>query len=126
MLLLGSAERVQAQSIPVRALAPGRAKAPSKDDIPESHRPPSGMCRVWLENVPPSQQPAPTDCPSAIRNRPSNGRVIFPEDVPRVRRDDKGDDKGGDKGDDKGARGGDKPDRDDKKGRPRKPPEPTE
>jgi hypothetical protein len=27
--------------------------------------------------VPAAQQPAPTDCPSAIRNRPPNGRVIF-------------------------------------------------
>jgi len=35
------------------------------------------MCRIWLDDVPPAQQPAPTDCASAVRNRPSNGRVIF-------------------------------------------------
>ncbi|MEO6443957.1 MAG: hypothetical protein ABIP66_02175 [Gemmatimonadaceae bacterium] len=35
------------------------------------------MCRIWLDSVPPAQQPAPTDCASAIRNRPPNARVIF-------------------------------------------------
>ncbi|HNV75051.1 MAG TPA: hypothetical protein PKH96_10275, partial [Gemmatimonadaceae bacterium] len=46
-------------------------------------------CRIWIDNVPPSQQPAPTDCASAIKNRPSNGRVIFPEDGPRARKGEK-------------------------------------
>ncbi len=115
---LATAQGAGAQSLPVRSLAPGRMKAPSRDDIPESYRPPAGLCRVWLDNVPPAQQPAPTDCSSAIKNRPSNGRVIFPEDVPRARRDDKGDGK-----DDKAGRDERK---DDKKGKPRKPPEPTE
>ena len=41
------------------------------------------MCRIWIDNVPPAQQPAPTDCASAIKNRPPNGRVIFPEDGTR-------------------------------------------
>jgi hypothetical protein len=35
------------------------------------------MCRVWLENVPAGQQPAPTDCATAIRNRPNNARLVF-------------------------------------------------
>jgi hypothetical protein len=38
------------------------------------------MCRIWLDKVPAKQQPAPTDCPTAVRNRPSNGRVIFGDD----------------------------------------------
>jgi len=45
--------------------------------VPRTHLPPPGMCRIWLDNVPPSQQPAPTDCASAVRNQPRNGRVIF-------------------------------------------------
>ena len=49
-------------------------------DIPKSHFPPPGMCRIWLDGVPPGQQPAPTDCASAVRNRPSNGRVVFGKD----------------------------------------------
>lgn len=55
------------------------AGAQSSSDIPERYRPPPGMCRVWIEGVPASRQPAPTDCPSAIRNRPANARVIFGE-----------------------------------------------
>ncbi len=77
-------------SPPVNSLAPTTRKPPSKGDVPADQMPPAGMCRVWLENVPPAQQPAPTDCPSAIRNRPPNGRVIFPEDGARDRRDEKG------------------------------------
>jgi hypothetical protein len=50
------------------------------DKIPPGHRPPAGMCRIWLEGVPPGQQPAPTDCKTAVANRPANGRVIFGDD----------------------------------------------
>ena len=50
------------------------------DDVPKEYRPPKGMCRIWLDKVPPKQQPAPTDCPTAVKNRPSNGRVIFGDD----------------------------------------------
>ena len=58
-----------------RALdAQGREKA---RDIPASSRPPAGMCRIWLDGVPAAQQPAPTDCTSAVRNRPAKGRVIY-------------------------------------------------
>lgn len=49
--------------------------------IPADARPPKGMCRIWLDGVPAAQQPAATDCPTAIRNRPNNGRVIFGDDV---------------------------------------------
>ncbi len=50
------------------------------DDIPKESRPPAGMCRIWLDKVPAKQQPAPTDCPTAIKNKPTNGRVIFGDD----------------------------------------------
>jgi len=53
---------------------------PARDSIPVGSRPPAGMCRVWLENVPVAQQPAPTDCTTAVRNRPAKGRVIFGDD----------------------------------------------
>lgn len=45
--------------------------------VPPGFFPPAGMCRIWLNDVPAGQQPAPTDCASAVRNRPSNGRVLF-------------------------------------------------
>src|SRR4051812_45037550 len=61
------------------------------DDVPKAYRPPPGMCRIWLDKVPPKQQPAPTDCPTAVRNRPSTGRVISGDDY--VEKSDKGDKK---------------------------------
>lgn len=60
--------------------AQGKSFGPRNDRVPEGHRPPPGMCRIWLDGVPPGQQPAPTDCATAVRNRPSNGRVIFGDD----------------------------------------------
>ena len=45
--------------------------------VPVTFTPPAGLCRVWLNGVPASQQPAPTDCASAIKNRPSNAAVVF-------------------------------------------------
>jgi hypothetical protein len=50
--------------------------------VPDSHRPPPGMCRIWIDGVPPTHQPAPTDCATAIRKRPMNARVVFGSDAP--------------------------------------------
>ena len=59
--------------------------------IPAESRPPAGMCRIWLDDVPAGQQPAPTDCATAVKNKPQNGRVIFGDDY--AKKDDKGDKK---------------------------------
>jgi hypothetical protein len=53
----------------------------SSASVPESHRPPPGMCRIWIDGVPPTHQPAPTDCATAIRKRPMNARVVFGSDA---------------------------------------------
>ena len=45
--------------------------------VPDGYRPPPGMCRIWIQGVPPDRQPAPTDCATAVRRRPANARVIF-------------------------------------------------
>jgi len=58
----------------------GGRDAQPKPDIPKEHRPPPGMCRIWIDDVPANQQPAPTDCATAVKNRPNNGRVIFGDD----------------------------------------------
>lgn len=60
----------------------GSAHAQKKGDdgVPKAYRPPPGMCRIWLDKVPAKQQPAPTDCPTAVRNRPSNAKVLFGDD----------------------------------------------
>jgi hypothetical protein len=54
----------------------------SKDKIPRGHLPPAGMCRIWIEGVPPGQQPAPTDCQTAVANKPANGRVLWGDQTP--------------------------------------------
>jgi hypothetical protein len=46
--------------------------------VPKEYLPPPGMCRIWVDNVPANRQPAPTDCATAIRNKPPNARVVFP------------------------------------------------
>src|SRR5215213_8510769 len=56
------------------------AQKRGEDEVPKEYRPPKGMCRIWLDKVPAKQQPAPTDCPTAVRNRPANGRVVFGDD----------------------------------------------
>jgi hypothetical protein len=45
--------------------------------IPLSALPPAGLCRVWLKDVPAGQQPAPTECATAIRHRPPTALVLF-------------------------------------------------
>lgn len=56
----------------------------SRDQIvPRAFYPPAGMCRIWINEVPAGQQPAPTDCASAVRNRPANGKVLFGDDPPK-------------------------------------------
>jgi len=55
--------------------------------IPRGFVPPAGMCRIWIDAVPPGKQPAPTDCASALRNRPANGQVIFGDDPPNRSKD---------------------------------------
>ena len=59
-----------------------QGQARPADSVPAGHRPPAGMCRIWLPNVPASKQAAPTDCPTAVRNRPANAKVIFGDPLP--------------------------------------------
>ena len=39
--------------------------------------PPAGKCRIWMDGVPAAQQPAPTDCTTALRQRPANGTILY-------------------------------------------------
>jgi hypothetical protein len=83
----------------VAASAPGMAQQHAPKDtakkaaaIPADARPPKGMCRIWIDGVPAAQQPAATDCPTAVKNLPSNARVIFGDDFTdssKTKNDDK-------------------------------------
>lgn len=66
-------------AIPVVA---GAQRARTDDErassrVPVSMLPPAGKCRIWMIGVAPAQQPAPTDCQTALRQRPANGVVVF-------------------------------------------------
>jgi hypothetical protein len=63
---------------PVLAGAQARSRAQSaRVVVPPEYRPPAGKCRIWIEGVAPAQQPASTDCQTALRQNPPNGTVIF-------------------------------------------------
>lgn len=57
--------------------AQGKPKGEQDVTVPGSAMPPEGMCRVWLRDVPERQQPAPTDCATALRTRPRNSILLF-------------------------------------------------
>jgi hypothetical protein len=45
--------------------------------IPPGQMPPTGMCRIWIDGVPPGRQPAPMNCEVAARRRPVNSHLIY-------------------------------------------------
>lgn len=56
----------------------------SSNGVPAGHMPSRGMCRVWIDGVPPGRQPRQTDCRTAERQRPyyeqrygRNARVLY-------------------------------------------------
>lgn len=64
--------------LPSLAEAQRRTSQPARPaDMPADMMPPAGKCRVWMDGVSPQQQPAPTDCQSALRQKPANGVVVF-------------------------------------------------
>ncbi|MDA1080143.1 MAG: hypothetical protein O2973_00485 [Gemmatimonadetes bacterium] len=58
-------------------MAQGKPADEQEVAIPVSAMPPEGMCRLWLLDVPERQQPAPTDCATALRTRPRNAKLLF-------------------------------------------------
>jgi hypothetical protein len=63
--------------VPAALGAQARPNTPPPPNVPANQMPPAGKCRVWIEGVAPAQQPAPTDCQTALRLKPPNGTVIF-------------------------------------------------
>jgi hypothetical protein len=81
--LLVSAGAAEAQRPVPAKQRPTNQQSRGEQVVPPAFYPPAGMCRIWINEVPAGQQPAPTDCASAVRNRPSNGRVLFGDDPPK-------------------------------------------
>jgi hypothetical protein len=61
---------------------PTTRRWPLPQGASESDRPPPGQCRVWLNGVPGSRQPAPTSCGQAAKMRTPNSSLIFGDDGP--------------------------------------------
>jgi hypothetical protein len=77
ILMLASAVPLAAQN----ASSEGGRDPADTGDVPADHRPPPGMCRIWIDGVPAARQPAPTDCSTAIRRRPPNAKVVFGKEL---------------------------------------------
>jgi len=78
-----SASHSEAQRpVPVNSRQNMTQQSSREQIVPPAFYPPAGMCRIWINQVPAARQPAPTDCASAVRNRPANGKVLF-GDQPR-------------------------------------------
>jgi len=85
--LIVSAGVAEAQRpVPVKPQVPAQSQSLREQIVPPGFFPPAGMCRIWINGVPAGQQPAPTDCASAVRNRPANGRVLFGDDPPKTKK----------------------------------------
>jgi hypothetical protein len=82
--LIVSASLAEAQRpIPVKPKTNTTQQSSGEQIVPPAFYPPAGMCRIWINQVPAGRQPAPTDCASAVRNRPANGKVLFGDDPPK-------------------------------------------
>ena len=79
-LALGSALAAAPAMAQGKGHGNGKGKGRGGEGVPPGQMPPAGMCRIWIDGVPPGHQPAPTDCATAMRNRPSNARVLFGDD----------------------------------------------
>jgi hypothetical protein len=65
--------------------AQARGRGQGNVAVPAGHRPPAGMCRIWIDGVPPGRQPAPTDCDTAVRNQPPHSQIIWGDNTRRGR-----------------------------------------
>ncbi len=92
---------------------PGIGRGPV--DIPPGHYPSAGRCRIWIDGLPPGRQPSETDCATARRTVPPNGRVIEGRPSDRYERDDR-DERSGRDGRDRDGRDDDWSDDDDRDG----------
>lgn len=61
----------------VPATAAAQARSGSRDTVPTAMMPPAGKCRIWITGVAPAQQPAATDCPTALRQRSANSVILY-------------------------------------------------
>lgn len=76
-LILTAAVAEAQRPVPGKSRTTQPSQSRRQTVVPPGFLPPAGMCRLWIDDVPAGKQPAPTDCASAVRNRPANGKVLF-------------------------------------------------
>ncbi len=86
LVLSAGVANAQRRPVPVRSGSEQTEQSRRDPIVPPGYAPPAGMCRIWIKGVPPGQQPAPTNCPSAVRNRPANGKVLFGDDPGKAKK----------------------------------------
>jgi len=86
LVLAAGVAEAQKRPVPQKSRTEQTEQSRRDPIVPPGYSPPAGMCRIWITGVPPGQQPAPTDCPSAVRNRPANGRVLFGDEPAKSRK----------------------------------------
>jgi hypothetical protein len=96
ILAVGSVLFAAAPAMAQQQTSRDSARKAAAAAIPVDARPPKGMCRIWINGVPAAQQPAVTDCATAVKNLPPNARVIFGDDYADSAKTKSG---SGDKGD---------------------------
>lgn len=74
--VLASAAALLFLALPASAAGQSRS-ATARDTVPLGMLPPTGKCRIWMNGVPAAQQPAATDCSTALRQRPANGTILY-------------------------------------------------
>jgi hypothetical protein len=84
-LILSAGVAEAQRPVPAKPQVPATRQS-QQQIVPPGFFPPAGMCRIWINGVPAGQQPAPTDCASAVRNRPANGKVLFGDDPPKPKK----------------------------------------
>ena len=67
----------QMAAIAMTAFLPAMALAQGPWQVPPGQRPSAGLCRIWIDGVPPGRQPQPTSCAYARTHVPRNGRIIY-------------------------------------------------
>ena len=86
LVLSAGVANAQRRPVPVTQGTEQASQSGRDPVVPPGYAPPAGMCRIWIKGVPPGQQPAPTDCSSAVRNRPANGKVLFGDEPRKVKK----------------------------------------
>jgi hypothetical protein len=77
MITLRHALAVGAAMLVAGSSADAQLRRTTGTTYPDARTMPTGTCQIWIEGLPASRQPAPTDCATARRNQPRNSRIIY-------------------------------------------------